>query len=100
MRERLQRRNRRELITLLGGAAAWPRAARAQQQPMPVIGILNVSSPGSLVNALAGFNRGLGELGYVDGRNVAIEYRWAEGHYDRLNALAAGLVERKVAIIF
>ena len=93
---------RREFIMLVGGAAAssaWPFAARAQQSAMPVIGFLHSGSPGPLTAQVAAFNQGLMETGYVDGQNVAIEYRWAEGHYDRLPTLASDLVGRKVSIL-
>jgi putative ABC transport system substrate-binding protein len=91
---------RRDFITVLGGAAAWPLAARAQQGVTPVLGFLNSGSPGSYPDNLRAFHRGLGEAGFVDGHNIAIEYRWAEGRTDRLPAMAADLVSRRVSIIF
>jgi putative tryptophan/tyrosine transport system substrate-binding protein len=90
---------RREFITLLGGAAAWPEVARAQQPAMPVIGYLSARTPGDSVEVLAEFRRGLAETGFVEGQNVGIEYRWLEGRYNLLSEMIGDLVRRRVAVI-
>jgi putative ABC transport system substrate-binding protein len=91
---------RRDFIKVVAGSAmTWPLAARAQQPTLPVIGFLNSVSPHSWENYVAGFRAGLKEVGYIDGQNVTIEFRWAEGHYDRLPGMAADLVRRKVAVL-
>jgi len=91
---------RRNFLSVLGSAAAWPLAVRAQQPPMPLIGSLQGVSAAQWADRMAAFHASLAEAGYVEGRNVAIEYRWAEGQYDRLPAMAADLVNRRVAVIF
>src|SRR3954466_11938879 len=91
---------RRHFIKMgAGSAAGWPLAARAQQPAMPVIGVLHGVSAAQWANRMVGLNRGLGEAGFPEGRNVAMEYRWAEGQFERLPAMAADLVSRKVAVI-
>ncbi|MGA7487775.1 MAG: ABC transporter substrate binding protein, partial [Xanthobacteraceae bacterium] len=91
--------NRREFMALLGGTAAWPLGAWAQQPAMPVVGFMSARSANDSTRVVAAFRQGLAEMNYVEGRNVAIEFRWAEGQLDRLPALARELVARPVAVI-
>ena len=90
---------RREFIALIGSVTAWPRTARAQQPAMPLVGFLNSGLAEGYAPMVAAFRRGLEETGYVEGRNVAIEYLWADGQYDRVQAMVAELVRRQVAVI-
>ena len=90
---------RKFLATLIGGAAAWPLAARAQQSTMPVVGLINLGTPDAMAHYVAAFGNALSEAGYVEGQNVTVEYHWLAGQYDRLPALMADLVRRRVAII-
>src|SRR6266436_5703200 len=98
-KERGDRMRRRELMLLLGGAMTAPHATQAQQKAIPVIGFLGSTSPAPYATQVAAFLRGLEEMGYIEGQNVAIEYRWAEGRFEQLPALAADLVGRKVDVI-
>jgi putative tryptophan/tyrosine transport system substrate-binding protein len=90
---------RREFITLLGGATAWPLAARAQQPVMPVIALVNGGAADTQARNATAFRKGLSKTGYVEGQNVIVEYHWLEGHYDRLPALPTGIVRRQAAVI-
>ena len=90
---------RRDFIAVLGGAVAWPVFARAQQPRMPVVGFLNAGTPDGYAVYVTGFLQGLNESGYVEGKNVTVDYQWARGQYDRLPGMAADLVRRKVAVI-
>jgi putative tryptophan/tyrosine transport system substrate-binding protein len=91
--------NRRQFITLLGGVVSWPLAARAQQPAMPVIGFLSIRSPADSAKLLATFREGLKELGFVEGQNIAIEYRWADSQYDRLSHLTSELIDQQPAVL-
>jgi putative tryptophan/tyrosine transport system substrate-binding protein len=92
---------RRQLLAAIGGAAAaWPLAARAQQQAMPVVGFLSSRSPGESADVVAAFRKGMRQIGFVEGQNVLIAFRWAEGGYERLSALASDLVHLRVAVLF
>src|SRR6516162_11012415 len=91
--------NRRDFISCLGGAAAWPLAARAQQPAMPVVGFVNIRLPEPSGRNVTAFRKALNETGYVEGQNVMVEYHWLEGRYDRLPPLMADLVRRRVAVI-
>src|SRR5262247_4074061 len=96
---KLNHLKRRECIALLGGAAAWPLRARAQQPAMPVVGFVSSRSREASARNAAAFRKGLNEIGYVEGQNVMVEYHWLEGQYDRLPGLMANLVRRRVAVI-
>src|SRR5262245_64439208 len=90
---------RREVLSLLGGAAAWPLAAGARQAAMPIIGFVSARSAEASMHDAAAFHKGLSETGYVEGQNVAVEYHWLDGQYNRLPSLMADLVRRRVAVI-
>src|SRR6516164_1059920 len=90
---------RREFIALFGGATIWPLAARAQQPAMPIVGVVNAGVADALAGRLAAFRKGLSEAGHAEGQNVIVEYHWLEGHYERLPAVVADLVRRRVAVI-